>query len=108
SPTLHCAVAGTAITAMNISTAARTRIVTSPQYMTRLIQPFVMLLSPLTNQLKPGYEAPTMSSSTAVPTTSSLLLKKDVIACHKLLPALAYLYAFTVTELESLPPVRSL
>src|SRR5258706_4320603 len=40
----------------------------SPQYMTRLIQPLVTLLSPLTNQLKPGYVVPTMSSSTAVPT----------------------------------------
>ena len=75
--------------------------------MTRLIQPFVMLLSPLTNQLKPGYVAPTMSSSTAFPTRSSLVLKNETIACQRFLAPLAYLYARMTGPLESFPAEKS-
>src|SRR5437016_4115740 len=102
----HCAVAGAAGPTTRTSNATPPRIVASPQYMTRLIQPFVTLLSPLTNQLYPGYVVPTMSSSTAFPTKSSLVLKNDAIACHRFLAALAYLYAFTIVPLESFPAVR--
>ena len=43
------------------------------QRMTRLIHPVVLLFSPFTIQLAPGYDTPTTELSTALPTSSSFV-----------------------------------
>src|SRR5207247_11477119 len=75
-PRSHCAAAGLATKTSNKETIT----VRAPQYMTRLIQPFVMLLSPFTNQLKPGYKLPKILSSTALPTSSSFVFIQEIMA----------------------------
>jgi hypothetical protein len=49
-------------------------------FITSLIHPFVLLLSPLMIQLLLGYDSPTTVLSTAFPTSSSLVLIREASA----------------------------
>src|SRR5947207_6885334 len=77
-------------------------------FISRLIQPLVALFSPFTIQLEPGYVAPTTASSTAFPTSSSLVLMSDASALKSFWNACANLNVFCpVLDVVSLPAVRT-
>src|SRR5437773_10428660 len=101
----HCAAAGAVVTATSTNTAIP-RIVACPQYMIRLIHPFVTFLSPFTNQLNPGYEVCRTGSSTTFPTRSSFVLMRLANACQMLYTDCARAKYFLSTGPDSFPDVR--